>query len=457
MQNVAQKQLTTSVAQYIATTQFQDIPAEAIQIIKNAFIDTIGVAFAGVKEESVQILWDFLQEEGGKENATVWGKSGLKSSATLTALANGTMAHALDFDDLNAKSTHAHPSASLVPAILAAGEEVNASGKELITAYFIGLEVMGYIGRILTYNHYHIGWHGTATNGVLGCTAAVASLYKLNVEQIENALGIAVSHVSGTRQNFGTMTKPFHAGKAAHSGITAAKLAKKGFTADRHSLEAPLGLFKLYVKDSEPYITKEIGERVELLETKLTLKKYPCCYGSHRAIDGTTRLLAHGIDVEKIRNITVTGPVNAFAPLIHKRPKTGLEAKFSLEFPISLILLDQKLDISSFEDSTVLREDVQRLIQKIERREDPSIYVETSAIDEGYIEVAITLTDGNMISERVTHPKGSIENPLSTEEVVEKFIACVQTVLTQSEAEQFADELLRLESLDNLDGIRSFL
>lgn len=449
--------ITTEVARFIANTSYEDIPQEVLETIKHAIIDTLGVAFAGKDEDSVQIVKNFVADEGGNELATIWGRSNFKTSVTQAALVNGTMAHALDFDDLNAKATHAHPSASLVPTIIAVGQEINATGKNLLTAYYIGLEVMGYVGRMITYEHYKKGWHGTATIGVLGCLAAASVLYKLSSTTIEHAIGIAVSHISGTRQNFGTMTKPYHAGKAAHSGITAAKLASKGFTANQQALEAPLGFLQLYLASSEPNISAPIGQRIELLETKLTLKKYPCCYGSHRAIDAATNLYARGIAPQNIKQIVVTGPVNAFTPLIHTQPKTGLEGKFSLEFPIALVLYGERVQVSSFQDNIVQQKHIQQLMSKIIRVEDPSIYVETSGLDEGYVEVTITLEDGHILTERIFHPKGAVENPLTAQEIVEKFIACVGGVYTPNEATRFAEKLQRLETYEDLNEIFSYL
>lgn len=457
MQQLITSSITQDVAQFIVDTTYDAISKDVETIIKHAFIDTIGVAFAGRDEECVTITRAYAKTEGAKYGARIWGRHDEQTSVTMAALVNGTMAHALDFDDLNAKATHAHPSASLVPAILAVAEQQQASGQAMIRAYFIGLEVMGYIGRLITYDHYEKGWHGTATIGTLGCMAAAASLYGLSVTQVQHAIGIAVSSVSGTRQNFGTMTKPYHAGKAAQAGITAAQLAQAGFTASMTALEAPLGFFQLYGKN-KPVLTTALGTRTELQETKLTLKKYPCCYGSHRAIDAMSAILqTKPIELDTIENITVTGPLNAFTPLIHRRPQTGLEGKFSLEFPLALRLLGEVITIQSFVDDTVQRADIQQLMAKIERYEDPTIPITTSAIDEGYVEVAIQLIDGTVIREQIEHPKGSVEQPLSHAEIAEKFLACVQPTLNKQQAQTFLLTLEQLETLPTCAPLQAFL
>lgn len=456
MSNDVKTTSTSDVAHFITAKEFKDIPQAVVQTIKEAFIDTIGVAFAGRDEECVEILYDYVKQEGGAPHAMIWGKSGLLTSATLAALTNGTMAHALDYDDLNAKATHAHPSASLVPAIIAVAEEVNASGQDMITAYYKGFEVMAYVGREITYDHYKMGWHGTATIGVLGCVAASASLYNLTEAQTRHAIGIAVSHISGTRQNFGTMTKPFHAGKAAQSGITAAKLAARGFTASEETLESKMGFYQLYSPNKKPISTR-IGERVELSDTKLTLKKYPCCYGSHRAIDAMQLLIEqHQLKPEHIQAIQVTGPLNAFTPLIHTFPQTGLEAKFSLEFPLSKLLVDGEISIASFEDDVVQQPIIQQLMTKFTRFEDPDIQIEMSGIDEGYVAVTVTLSNGEIIEQKVYDPKGSLANPLSTDEIVAKFLSCVQHVFPETEAQQFVDKLLQLESLTSIKMLQPY-
>ncbi len=450
------KGLTKDVADFIQNYTFENIPQEAIPLIKNAFIDTIGVALAGKDEECSKILLEVVKDEQAKGDSSIWGYS-QKTSASLAALVNGTMSHALDFDDVNSKATQAHPSAALVPAIIAAAQEVDASGKDMILAYFVGFEVMAYIGKAITYNHYKIGWHGTATMGVLGCTAAASKLYKLSEEQIEDALGIAVSHMSGSRQNFGTMTKPFHAGNAARSGIFSSKLAQKGFTADRAILEAPLGLFALYLKEGEIKVKDSIGESFEITNTKLSIKQYPCCYGSHRAIDGTKILLQKfKFKPEQIEEIRVIAPKNGFTPLIHKLPQTGLAGKFSVEFPIAVMIYEGKVNVASFNTEEVLRPEIQEMMKKVVREEDESIEIKQSAIEEGHITVRIRLLDGTEFEEQIKMPKGAAEWPLSSDELKEKFLDCVSNSLSDKKAKELLNRLNYLESVESVKEISCF-
>lgn len=252
--------VTEQLAAFTAHIVYEDVPSQAYARAKDAILDGLGCALVGSPTSTGKIIVQYVRDRGGEACAGVIG-GGFKTSAPLAALANGTMAHALDFDDVN-WSISGHPTVPLLPAVLALGQEVHASGQEVLLAYTLGFEVETKIGLGVNPRHYDLGWHATSTLGTLGAAAACAKLLHLDVQHTQTTLGIAASTAAGLRQNFGTMTKPFHPGQAAMNGVTAALLAQLGWTADSHILEAPYGFCQLYAGPGHynlDYIVKRLG------------------------------------------------------------------------------------------------------------------------------------------------------------------------------------------------------
>jgi 2-methylcitrate dehydratase PrpD len=235
--------ITEKLAHFVAETDTSDIPQQALIVAKSAITDYIGVTFPGSMEETGKIIAEYARRMGGEEESSVIG-GGFKTSSYLASLANGTAGHALDYDD---GGGFGHCSVVLAPAVLAIGESIGASGKDLLSAYVVGFEAVSTFHGMVGPAHYARGWHSTATTGSLAATAAVAWLLKLNSHQVRMALGITGSLLGGLRQNFGTMTKPLHAGNAASNGVKAAVLAKMGFTADENIIEAPGGASPMWI------------------------------------------------------------------------------------------------------------------------------------------------------------------------------------------------------------------
>lgn len=443
--------ITEEIAQFVFNFSYDQIPDSAIQVIKNAFIDTIGVGIAGCEEKGSKIVKEFIIQENAQSISTIWG-SNQKTSPSYASLVNGTFAHALDFDDVNT-AVIGHPSTVIVPTVMAISEELNISGKEAILAYFIGFEVMAYAGKLVGYNHYKKGWHATSTLGVLGSVAVAGKLYGLNVEQLTNAFGIAVSHSSGTRQNFGTMSKPYHPGNAARSGIVAASLAKRGFTGNREIFEAPLGFISLLGdrKIEENY--EQIGKKFEIIESGISVKKYACCFATHRAADAVFELLnKNKFVVDDIEEVIIKAPKGGFTPVIHSRPTTGLEGKFSVEYVIAAALIDQKITLETFTDHLVQRENVQQLLRKVRKEEDFSIPIYRSAVEEGFVELTIILKN-KKLTQKIEYPKGSPQWPLTQDELYEKFKDSVKDKLDNESINKLFEILSSLEKLDKLEEL----
>ncbi len=284
---------TQKIAEFIVGLEYSQIPSPVIEMAKTAITDCIGVTIAGFGDEIGHILTGWLRNEGGNPRCGVIG-CGFKTSPSLAALVTGTAGHALDFDDANL-AMHGHPSVPILPVILALGEDKKISGQKALEAYVVGFEVETKVGIATAIPHYLSGWHTTGTLGALGAASAAAKILGLNVERTKMALGIAASLASGLRQNFGSMTKPFHAGHAAWAGLIAAQLASAGFTADANIMETPLGFANVFCGPGkykfEGAIDK-LGNPYGLLELGgLMIKKYPCCAEAHRAIDALLQLI----------------------------------------------------------------------------------------------------------------------------------------------------------------------
>ena len=447
--------MTEQIAQFIVETREAGIPSAARLQARRAITDTLGVMLIGSREDCSRLVAGMIHEEQSRPVATVVGH-GFRTSVRGAALVNGVSAHALDYDDVNSAMT-GHPSAPLVPTVLAVAEETGASGGELVMAFVLGFEVEVRLGRGLGRSHYARGWHATATLGTLAAATAAGRLYHLDAGQMRMALGIAASLAGGSRQNFGTMTKPLHPGHAAQNGIAAATLAARGFTADAAILEAPLGFLKLFspADDAHPdIVTDGLGDRFEILESGISVKQYPCCFGTHRALDATLSLNAESrIDAGDIERIDVLIPKGAAEPLIHPRPKAGLEGKFSMQYCVAAALLDGEVKLDSFEDDAVRRTPAQELLRRVEMHEDVT---ESTAVD-GFADVTILLRDGRRLQRRVDEPRGSALLPLSIEELKDKYRDCAERVLGRDDTARSLDLIRSVDSLPSISPLLALL
>ena len=437
---------TEAIARFLVSTSYDDLPAEAVEAARRAVLDTLGVALAGSREEAGRLVEALAAEAGGAPQAAVWGRP-LRLPATEAALVNGVFAHALDFDDVN-DSMRGHPSAPLLPAVLALAEKLGAGGRRVIESFVLGFEVECKLGRALGRSHYARGWHATATLGTLGAAAACSRLLRLDETATRVALGLATSLASGSRQNFGTMTKALHAGWAARSGLLAALLAQRGFTADASILDSPLGFGSLFAPEGDwapEEAVRTLGDPWDILSPGVSVKRYPCCFATHRALDALLELRArHGIRPAAVKRVEVAMPRGAALPLIHSRPETGLEGKFSLAYCLAVALLDGEVGLASFDDASVQRTEAQALLCRVQLREGPG---EAVAIVDGYAEVSVVMKDGSRYEERVDHPKGSPQAPLTWEELVAKFRDCASRALAAEAAERVVALVRRIEAL----------
>jgi 2-methylcitrate dehydratase PrpD len=422
--------VTERLAHLIAETTYADLPDEAVAQGKRALLDTIGVTLAGYREESSQIITAWVDDIGARPVARVLGSS-IATSPALAALANGTMGHALDFDD-DTFHMRGHPSVPITPVVLALGEATGASGADVLTAFIVGVEVEAKVGKAMTSAHIRHGWHPTGIIGTLGAAAAAAKLLGLNEIQTQTALGSAASKAAGLRKNFGTMTKPLHAGEAARSGLEAAQWAQRGFTADRHVLDHRFNYFEVFAGDNEfdaAAVVQDFGAPYEVVAPGIGVKPYPACRQMHRSIDAMLELVqTHQFQADEVEAIVCETSERALSFLVHHRPQTGLEGKFSMD---------------------------QDLLQRV-RYEHP---------DAGQPEWDLTLPDivrvdlrnGQHLHQRVDNPKGDPQLPLTWDELVAKFHDCATDLLPESQRTAAVQHIAQFETLANVQPLMANL
>ena len=443
--------LTEDVVRFITDTPAEAIPPEAITAAKRALLDTAGVTLAGVPEDGPTIVRD-LVSENGPGPVSILG-SDQRALLLDAALATGTAAHALDYDDTTVP-LHGHPSAPLLPAVFALAEERGCSGPALLDAFVIGFEVEARLGHAVDPSHYLHGWHATATAGTLGVAAAGARLAGLDAERTGHALGIALSLAGGSRANFGSMTKPLHVGNAARGGLQSVLLAERGFTAAEDSIGGPMGFLELFAAEGEavPERLESLGERWGIVDPGINVKRYPCCYGTARSADGLFALVGeHDLQPDQVERIDVRLEPGGLAALIHPRPQDGLQGKFSMQYVLAAILLDGELRLSTFEDEAVLRPEARSLIERIHTSEGAPP-PELGDVPK-FSHVEVTLAGGGRIEHAVDEAAGSADHPLSWDELADKYRDTAGRVLDTEAVERGIERFATLDSARGVDGL----
>ena len=444
--------LTRSLATFVSELRLDAIPSEAMTTVHTGFADCVATMIAGSVEKPPAILLTVLAPPAG-DASLYWSE--LKIPAPDAAWINGTAAHALDYDDV---ALRGHPSTVLVPAILAEGESLGATGAQIATAYVAGYEVWAELAGRDPAQHHEKGWHPTGIFGPVGAAAACASLRGLDIGKAAYALALAASHSSGLVANFGSMTKPYHAGRAAHSGLMAARLAAAGFTASPDALEHPLGLLAAVSPKGEVdrQSVANAGRDWQILKQGLSVKKYPLCYCTHRAIDGALDLLAaHPVKPDEVESITVSTSRRNATILRNSHPQTGLEAKFSMQFAMASTLVAARVGLGELTDTFVRREDVQALMAKVgvepDDRQDPARPGQAP-----YDLVVIKMRDGRrLVSKEIADERGSPDRPLSSEELWGKFSSCLSVGNPNLPARAIFDALMTIERKPGVTAIRS--
>jgi len=446
---------TEKLAKFIAETDFEYIPKEAVHIANKAMLDWVGVTIAGSNERVTRILAEQVKRMGATGEAGVICRA-FQTSTDLAAWVNGTASHALDYDDTfpNEAGYNFHPSVPILSAILALAEKMGASGKDVLTAYIVGIEVESRIGASIGRYCSEIGWHPTPVVGTMGAVAASANILKLNVQQARMALGIASSLAAGLLQNFGTMAKPLHAGNSAKNGSVAALLAKNGFTGNESIMEGNFGFCSMFSGGKVNGLGKneqDFGKTWHIVSPGISFKPYPCCRSTHSSIDASLYLRnVTGVDVGQVEKIICkTSPQHLKLARFH-RPKSAYEGKFSIPYCIAAALLRGKVLLGDFTEEKVSDPEAQALLSRVaflypeDFNEDPMSLAQ---------EVVVKLSNGAEYSYKVDTPKGDPQNPMTEDELSMKFKDCARLSLPQIEIEKVLEIVSKLESLGNISEL----
>ncbi len=446
--------VTARLAEFIIKTTARDCPDAAVTQVRRAALDTLGVTLAGAAEPSAVAVRGVVRAEGSTPLCTVIGTS-LRAAPTWAALANGTAGHAHDFDDTNF-ALMGHPSAPLLSAALAAAEAETASGRDVVVAYLVGFEISAAVGIALNPDHYTRGWHATSSIGTLGCAAAAAKLLGLDVDQTRHALGVAASLASGLKENFGSMTKPFHAGHAARNGVFAAMLAREGFTSSDAALDGTQGYAAAFSQTKLGAGAFEaLGHEWQIVASGIAVKPYPSCALTHSAIDALLALRAeHGLGADQVEDIEVG--VNHVVPevLRHNQPATGLEKKFSMQFCAAEALATGRVEIASFEEGATAA-GTRRLMDRVRMVVDPTL--PDGLEQHAWSRVTVRLRDGRTLASPPRGASGHPDQPLTDAQLRAKFLGCAAPVLGAGEAEGVAEQLAHLEDVPDIRALTSRL
>ncbi len=439
--------VTRSLAARAQAVRHDELSSEARQLVRQCVLDYVAVTLAGAAEPLAAMVLAEMEEQGGAARATVFLHRGRLPTLS-AALVNGTAAHALDYDDVNL-AMPGHPTAAIMPALLALAEETHASGRELIAAFVAGYETQCSAGLLVAPAHYDHGFHATGTIGVFGAAAACAHLLKLDADGIANALGIAATQAAGLRSLFGTMCKPFHAGKAAHNGALAARLAKRGFIARPDVLECDQGFARTHSSDFDP--RRALAPPSHGLHLRANLFKYhAACYLTHAAIEAARKLKAeHDVAADRVKSVRIRLDRACAGVCNIAEPRTGLEAKFSLRFTMALGLAGADTStLSAYCDEITHDDALNRLRDKV-----------TVEFMSGWpitlTEVEIALDDGSTVAAR--HDSGVPATDLDDQEgrLEEKFIALVEPLLGSKRAAALRETIGRLDELQDVDDLTS--
>jgi len=425
---------------------------------KHAIQDLVGCMIAGAGDEGAAAVRNAVQGLGDG-SSVVAGRLG-KAAAPYAALANGMSAHSLDFDDTFMEAI-SHASATLVPALLALGDEIDASGDDIVDAYIVGLEFHGALGLAMNRSHYEQGWHATSSIGVVGTTGACARLLKLDAERFAHALNLAVSSVGGTKVQFGSMAKPYHAGLAAKNAIEAAKLANAGVRGHDMAFEGPMGMMEMFGGPNPPgweHGLATLGAPLAIERAGLAVKRFPCCAATHRALDCILMLMdEHGFGADDVESVDVQVRSGHVQNLRYTEPVSEFEARFSMQYTAAVALTSGTISLSDFTPSAVQRPELRAMFEKITLRGHDLEKATDTEADPVPSVVAITLTDGRTVETRQDYQRGDNNNPLNEAERKTKFDDCCRGFLPDADLDALANTIATLEELGSIRDLTRML
>jgi len=437
-------EVTKTLAQFVVDSRYDAIPEKVRHEAKRSVLNWLGCAIGASRHEGIDIALSALAGFSGPAQASLLGR-GERLDIMHAALLNGISSHMFDFDDTHLK-TVIHPSGPVASALLALAEYKPMSGADFLHAFILGVEVECRIGNAVYPSHYDIGWHITGTAGVFGAAAAVGRALKLNAQQMTWALGIAATQSSGLREMFGTMCKPFHPGRAAQNGMTAAFLASKNFTSSERGIEAPRG-FANVLATARNYdeITGKLGQTWEVALN--TYKPFACGIVIHPIIDGCVQLR----NEHKLKAADIEGIALKVHPLVleltgKKTPQVGLEGKFSVYHSAAVAIIHGEGGEDVYSDACVREPEVITLRDKVSAEVDKSVHEDAAHI-------AITLKDGRVLKKHVEHAIGSLARPMSDADLEAKFRKFAKGILSAGETDALIKLCWALDSLKDAGDV----
>lgn len=432
---------TEQLASFAARHRFEDLPANVVHDARRSLFNWLGVAIGASRHDTIDVAWSVVADVGGEPTASVLGRRE-RTDVLHAAFLNGTSSHVFDFDDTHL-ATIIHPSGPVAAPLFALAERDGASGAELINAFVMGVDVACRVGLAVYPEHYDAGWHITSTTGVIGAAAASAVLLGADQETIQRAIGIATSQSSGIRAAFGTMTKSFHVGHAAKSGLFAALLAKQGFTSSPEAIEDRRG-FAIVLSTARNYdpIAHGLGERYEVSAN--SFKPFACGIVIHPSIDACIQLRDHVADcIDDITSVELRVHPLVLELTGKRTPTTGLQGKFSVFHSAAVALIDGDGGEPQYSDARVRDPRVVALRDRVEAHPDPTI-----AEDEAVAKV--TLADGTSHAIHVEHAIGSLDRPMTDEDLERKFRTLVEPVLGARRTQEAVELAWTIDRLDTL-------
>jgi 2-methylcitrate dehydratase PrpD len=446
--------VTDIFARFVAETDYSMLSDKALANAKMHILDTLGTALVAVSTDTAAIAFDYCKRLEQSEESTIWGTR-LRSSAPMAAFANGLLGHAIDFDDWDAFIHAGHPTCMVAAAALSLGEVIGSSGKNLLKAYTLGIEILTKIAANAP-NVQDRGFHSTPVLGSIGAAVACASLIGFNPEKVKAALGIAASGASGIHRQQGSMVKPFHAANAARNGVEAALLAEKGFTADAAIIEAARGFCDTFFGpgtcDYEKMIAN-LGKPYFLESPGLGLKRHPCSAPQFLAADGALHLKReHNIRFADVTKMEVSIPPLRYERHYHPEVKTGLRGKFAINYVVALAFLDGKLEIDTFTDAKANEPEVHDALSRVH------VIVDDTIPEPGpYCPVSVELKNGSRFTYTAQIARGHPQNPMTEEEVLDKFRSNAKQALSHPMSEAVIVKMRNLESVADVKELVQLL
>ena len=447
---------TQQLVDFIIGTKYEDLPPEAIHTAKGCILDYLGVSLLGSIQPIAKILESYLKVVGGTPQSTIIG-SGSKTSSVQAAFVNGTLGHAIDYDD-NALIAQAHPTVTIFPAVLALGEATGAKGQDILLSYILGYETFSKMGMALNPSHWYRGFHSTGTFGTYGAVASASKVLGLDSEQMTNAFGIAGSSASGLKQNFGTMTKPYHAGHAAEGGVKAALLSKNGFTAAKDVLEGRLGFARVTAEKQDLTVFSKLGTPWGIVysgevDTSPFIKPFPSCGATHAAMEALFSLIReYDIKPDEVEWVNAGMNLGGVESLPYLEPMDSLQGKFSMQFCLAVALLERRAGLPQFTDVKVRDPKTRELMKRIVLSVDPDLSKSLPLeLCDHTATVRMRMKNG-----REYKQTASLRH-LPWEEITSKFEECVSSILAKEDAKKIIDLTANLERLKDLSPLMELL